>query len=230
MGDSGGAAWLAFSRDMNSDGQLTLTDVWLWLVQLFFLPGDGLIWLMLTYAPGLARFLELGSGSYGGLFSAITSVAAWLFAFVIFGAVCTVVLDFDRVLTARIHRYFSEWRRRGRVARTWLILRLRLLLAAVRLRRRRPQQAFDLGELELTELEVEALRSHALLAPGYVMSASDLAGSLEIRRVEASRLLARLEKLALLERTFSTNEGESGYRLSQPGHFMLMARSGHSDA
>jgi predicted transcriptional regulator len=82
----------------------------------------------------------------------------------------------------------------------------------------------DLGELVLSELELEVLRSHALLAPGYVMSASDLAGSLEIRRSQASQLLAKLEKLALLQRGFSTDEGESGYRLSGSGHFVLMAR------
>lgn len=225
MGDSTGAAWLSFSADMNGDGQVTLTDVWLWLVQIFFLPGDSLLRVLLTYLPGLARFLELGAGSYGGLFSAIVSAVIWLFGVVMIGALYGVVVDFDRALTERLRRYCREWLRRGRVARTWLFCQLRRLRQTISLRRREPNPEMQLDEVELNEIELEALRSHALLAPGYVMSASDLAGALEIRRSQASQLLDKLERLALLQRTFSTNDGESGYRLSQPGHFVLMARS-----
>lgn len=225
MGDSAGAAWASFSMDMNGDGQVTLTDVWLWLVQIFFLPGDGLLWVLLTYLPGLARFLELGTGSYGGMFSAIASVAIWMFGIVMIGALFSLVLDFDRALTERLRRYCREWLRRGRVARTWVFCQLRRLCQTISLRRREPKPEMDLDEVDLNEIELEVLRSHALLAPGYVMSVSDLAGALEIRRSQAGELLAKLEKLALLQRSFSTNDGESGYRLSQPGHFVLMARS-----
>ena len=225
MGNGARAAWMSFRQDMNGDGQVTLSDVWLWLVHVFFLPGDGFVWLMLTSAPGLARFLEIDGGSYGGLFSAIASVAIWLFGLVMAGAVFNTVLDLDRALTRRISSYFREWQRRGRVLRTWLICQLRRLVQALRVKRRAGSPEIGLDELVLEDIELEVLRSHAMLAPGFVLSVSDLATSLDLRRGEAQRLLVKLEKLTLLQRSFSASDGETGYRLSQPGRFVLMARS-----
>ena len=225
MADSTRAAWAAFRQDMNSDGQLTLTDVWLWAVQVFFLPGDGFIWLLLSYAPGLARFLEIGSDSYGGLFSAIVSVATWLFALVMIGALYSLVLDFDRALTRRIARVYGECLRRARVTRIWLGCQLWRLRQTLARRTRASESEIALDEIALDDLELEVLRSHALLAPGYVLSVSDLAASLDIRRAQAERLLVKLEQLTLLQRAFGAADGETGYRLSRPGHFLLMARS-----
>ncbi|HSG63838.1 MAG TPA: hypothetical protein VLD39_02515, partial [Gammaproteobacteria bacterium] len=218
------------SDDMNLDGRFTTSDVWLWLVHIFFLPGDGLLWLMLTYMPGLARFLELDEGHYGGVFAAIGSAVVWLLTLVFVGTAYGMLMDLDRALTARVRAWYAEGLRRLRVARRWTTCELRRLRSS--LPTRRPPQRrdeIDIAELALSDVELETLRSHALLAPGYVMSASDLAGSLEIRRSQASQLLAKLEKLALLQRSFSTNEGESGYRLSAAGRFVLMARSGHRE-
>lgn len=121
MADSTGAAWLSFSRDMNADGEFTFTDGWLWLVHAFFIPGDAVVWAMLGYVPWLGRFLELGTQSYGGLFSAIVSVPIWLFGLVMVGALWSLILDLDRALTGRAVRYYREWRRRARVVRAWLI-------------------------------------------------------------------------------------------------------------
>jgi hypothetical protein len=210
---------------MNADGRITVSDLWLWLVHVFFLPGDGLLWLLLTYVPGFARFLEVDAGSYGSFFAAIISAIVWLFALALAGAIYGMVLDLDRALTASVSGWYGEWLRRARVARRWTVCEFRRIRSSLSSQRAsRGPDAMDLGELVLSELELEVLRSHALLAPGYVMSASDLAGSLEIRRSQASQLLAKLEKLALLQRGFSTDEGESGYRLSGSGHFVLMAR------
>jgi len=225
MADSAGAAWMAFRQDMNSDGQLTLTDVWLWAEQVFFLPGDGFIWLMLSYAPGLARFLEIGSGSYGGFFSAIVSVATWLFSLVMLGALYSIVLDFDRALTRRVGSIYSECLRRVRVARIWIGCQFRRARRALTPRRRGPESDIALDEIALDDLEIEVLRSHALLAPGYVLSVSDLAASLDLRRGQAEKLLEKLERLTMLERGFGASDGETGYRLSRPGRFALMART-----
>jgi len=64
MNDSSSPDWLSFTLDMSSDGRVTITDAWLWVVQLFFVPGNTVLWLLLTYLPSFAGFLELGSGSY----------------------------------------------------------------------------------------------------------------------------------------------------------------------
>lgn len=225
------AAWTSLSDDMNADGRFTVSDAWLWLVHVFFLPGDGLLWLMLTYAPAFAGFLELDAGSYGGPFAAVVSALVWLFALALAGVICGMVMDLDRALTASVSGWYGEWLRRARVARRWTVCEFRRICSSWSPRRAsRASDDMDLGELVLSELELEVLRSHALLAPGYVMSASDLAGSLEIRGSQASQLLTKLEKLALLQRSFSTNEGESGYRLSRSGHFVLMARIERDDS
>ena len=230
MADTTGAAWLSFSTDMNADGSFTFTDVRLWIVQAFFIPGDVAIWVMLTYAPWLGRFLELGSSSYGGLFSAIVSVASWLFGFVMIGALSSLIADLDRKLTGRVLRYGREWLRRIRVARIWLFCQGRRIRHALSPNPREPDpaidlDALDLDALDLDELEIEALRAHAFLAPGYVLSVSDLATSLEVRRGQAQQLLEKLEKLGLLQRGFGSSDGETGYRLSPPGEFVLMARN-----
>lgn len=225
MNDTNGPEWLSFMLDMNSDGRFTVSDAWLWAVQLFFVPGNSVLWLMLTYLPGFASFLELGSGSYNGLFTAIVSVAIWLFVIVMGGVLLGAVRNFDRALTAMFIRTYDELLRKLRVFRRWSYCQFQRLRAAMLIRRQRSSFDMDLDELDLDDLEIEVLRSHALLAPGFVMGVSELAGSLEIRRNQAQQLVEKLEKLTLLQRGFAESDGGTGYRLSQPGRFVLMAKT-----
>lgn len=211
---------------MNADGQFTLSDVWLWVVHVYFLPGDAVLWTLLTYTPGLATFLELGPGSFHGLFTAMVAGGIWLVAFVVVGVVHGLVRNVDQALTAVIVRYYREWMRRFRVLRTWTACQLRRLKLQLPQWRHEAAPELDLGELALSDLEHEVLRSAALLAPGYVYTASDIAGSLEIRRSEAKRTLDRLRSLQLLETGFSGSDGESGYRLSQSGRLLVMSSGG----
>lgn len=226
MDESSTTPWPSLTRDMNADGQFTLSDVWLWIVHVYFLPGDAVLWAALTYAPGLATFLELGPGSYHGLFTAMVSGGVWLVALVIIGVVYGLVRNLDQALTACVVRYYREWRRRFRVLRTWTLCQLRALKLRLPLWQHEAAPELDLGELELSDLERDVLRSTALLAPGYVYTAIDIAGSLEIRRSEAIRTLDRLRSLQLLETGFSASDGERGYRLSQSGRFFVMSHGG----
>jgi hypothetical protein len=68
----------ALRLDVNDDGQFTISDVPVWLVEAFFLPGDWLIWATLTYAAPVARFLELGAADYGSVLSGSVSGLIWL--------------------------------------------------------------------------------------------------------------------------------------------------------
>ena len=70
--------WESLVWDGNADGQITVSDVGLWLQTLFFLPGDTLIWLSLSYAPEITQFFEVDAGQYGSTFSALLSVFIWL--------------------------------------------------------------------------------------------------------------------------------------------------------
>ena len=59
MSDANVPDWLSFVMDMNADGRFTVSDAWLWVVQLYFVPGNCFLWLLLEHLPGVADFLEL---------------------------------------------------------------------------------------------------------------------------------------------------------------------------
>ena len=72
----------SFVADMNFDGSISISDVWLWIKWLYFYPGDGLVYLLLNKAPSIASFFEMAISSYGGVFSGIVSL-------VFFGIIAT---------------------------------------------------------------------------------------------------------------------------------------------
>lgn len=68
-----------FVADMNSDGVFTLSDIIAILIQLFFLPGDSLLFLILNYLPKATKLLELSYDNYHGVFAGIVSFIVWVF-------------------------------------------------------------------------------------------------------------------------------------------------------
>ena len=66
-----------FVEDMNYDGSITISDVWLWFKWLYFYPGDYLIRLVINKTPELAHFLEISHESYGETLSGIISLIVW---------------------------------------------------------------------------------------------------------------------------------------------------------
>jgi hypothetical protein len=70
-----------FVADMNGDGRVTISDVWLWFKWLYFYPGDGLIYLMGN--TKLGNFLELSANSYGGFWSGVVSFLLWWIGFLL---------------------------------------------------------------------------------------------------------------------------------------------------
>ena len=68
-----------FMADMNSDGVFTISDIVEILIQLFFLPGDSLLLLILNYLPKAAQLLELSYDNYHGMFAGIVSFIIWVF-------------------------------------------------------------------------------------------------------------------------------------------------------
>ena len=65
-----------FGKDMNCDGLFTISDVGLWAKWVFFLPGDGLLWVVMQ-SQGAAIFFELTPEIYSGWYSGITSGFVW---------------------------------------------------------------------------------------------------------------------------------------------------------
>ena len=83
------ARWV-IAMDMNCDGAFTISDVKLWLLWLFFVPGDGLLWLLMQF-PEAAVFLELMPDAYGGWFSGIVSAIGWLIALIVLGSIAVAI-------------------------------------------------------------------------------------------------------------------------------------------
>jgi hypothetical protein len=65
-----------FVADMNRDGSITISDVWLWFTWLYFYPGDLIIRTLGNSAIG--RFFELSATSFGGFWSGAISFLCWL--------------------------------------------------------------------------------------------------------------------------------------------------------
>ncbi|HVY07990.1 MAG TPA: hypothetical protein VHB46_18585 [Burkholderiales bacterium] len=73
-----------FVADMNHSGDITISDVWLWIKWIYFWPGDALIYVLLQKAPELAAFLELSTKQFGGPLSLFLSFALWVLFVVLF--------------------------------------------------------------------------------------------------------------------------------------------------
>jgi hypothetical protein len=67
-------AW-KFVTDMNADGAFTPVDISHWAHWLLFMPGDAVI--ALVGPTWVGAFLGLTPGSFGGVLSALLSVALW---------------------------------------------------------------------------------------------------------------------------------------------------------
>jgi hypothetical protein len=68
----------SFAADMSLDGQVTISDIWLWFSWAYFYPGDLVVAMMLSTAPGFARFFEMTPAGYGASFSGVVSFFAWV--------------------------------------------------------------------------------------------------------------------------------------------------------
>ena len=65
--------------DMNLDGVVSISDVWLWLGWLLHLPGDITVAMLATW-PAAVTFLELSPDSYGNWSWTLASSVVWLAA------------------------------------------------------------------------------------------------------------------------------------------------------
>ncbi len=72
------ARWEEIAVDMNGDGSATISDVGLWVVWAFFLPGDAILIGLMAWLPSVALFLEIGPSAVGSTFAAIISGLLWL--------------------------------------------------------------------------------------------------------------------------------------------------------
>ncbi len=208
------------AADADRNGHVTLADLPGWLGELFFIPGDGLLWMLVTYAPGLAQFLEISPTDYGGTLAAFLSTCAWLTTFVAGSIAYQWVLDADRRLTRAVGGLFKDSVMRARIASKLLRQRWRQWLT-----RSRPTDRLEFAEdVELAPLQLRALELHSELAAGYALPVRETAGALDISVRATQDMLDKLKSLGLLERTIGGADGESAYKLAAAGRALLMLR------
>jgi len=185
------------------------------LAEWFFLPGDWLIYLLASRAPAVADALDVGAADYGGALSGFLAWVFWVGAPIASVAAASAVRRFDERVTRGIAGAIAELRRRVRMA-----------IAIARHRRQqrnsRKEPSFDVEELpSLRRDELLALGLHAKLAPGFALTADDVAEELGRRGHEVRAVLERLQKLALLQATVGGLEGETAYTLTAAGRAAL---------
>jgi DNA-binding MarR family transcriptional regulator len=211
------------SSSISADVQSALLDLALWLHHGFFVPGDQLLPLLSAHAPRVAKLLALDAAAPGGVQSGLLSAVVWLVAIILIIAIYRLVRDVDRALTAFTVRLYEELRRMVRVVvrRSGIALRSYAVERQARLAR---TEVFE--QHALSGLQLAVLQSHAELAPGHLLTPSDVAGALDMRSADVERALAALKKLSLVERTFGAGDGEDGYRLTRAGEVFLAACRG----
>jgi len=204
--------------DLNGDGQLAVGDLPAWLVDAFFMPGDWLIQVTLTYASPVARFFGVDAGDYGGTLSGLVSTVVWLFGARLVMLAYGATRDFDHALTRSLTRKYSEARRRVRVGLALLGYWLRRRLQ----RQRTDHEAVVLPEeLELSDQELRVLRLHSELRPGYALVVSEIAAAVKLSRNETRKVLERLLQPGLLAATLGGGDGENSYTLTRAGRAFL---------
>jgi len=197
---------------MSADIQSTLIDAALWLYHAFFVPGDQF----------LAKFPELDVAGHGRVVSGLLSVAVWLGAIVLIVAVYRFIRDLDRALTAFVVRLYEELQQALRVVARRLTIAFRSF-ALERQARLTRTEVFE--QPALTALQQHVLQSLAGLPPAHLLTPSDIARPLEMRPVDAEKVLGTLRKLSLVARTLGVDDGADGYRLTKAGEVFLAACS-----
>jgi len=225
MDEDNAGRWQFLTKDINADGQLTLSDVGLWCYHGFFAPGDYILSTLISGAPAVAKFLELSPVDYQGVLSGFLSAVIWIGSVLSIGVGYGIVRNLDRVLTSYIRRVYRETLRGARIIRTWTACRVHGLKDRMRLVRPDMSQEVELEELALNQLEVAVLRFSAELSPGYLVTASDIAAALGIRASQTQQTLDKLKELHLVASAFGTNDDEDGYRSTRLGKLVLMSLS-----
>jgi hypothetical protein len=205
-----------FLLDANGDSHVTVGDALGWVQQAFFLPGDWTIWAINRYAPTLARFFEADEAGYGGLASGVIAACAWAVAFVAIGMCVAYVSELDRRATRAAAEWYGAARRRVQISLHRLRSRLRGNANA------RERDIELCTEVAIDAFELSVLRLHADLAPGYSLTARDVATALRKSTREMRTLLDSLKQRALLNRSLGGPEDETSYTISAAGRASLV--------
>jgi hypothetical protein len=210
--------WAALARDTNGDGKFTIADFGSFLTEMLLLPGNGLIWLIVTYAPGVAEFLELDNQSFSSGIVIWLSVMLWLAALFIATTILNTVREIDRRLTQRIAGWYSELKRFSRIARRYVVTRLNQLRGLGR----RADSDFAVDTVQLADAEARVLRCLAGIEDGAVMTAEELATRVGQPAREIRRAISRLKEIDFIENSVDRLTQKKGHCIAAAGQMFML--------
>ena len=192
--------------------QSALSQAWLWISELFFLPGYLILDWLIVRLPGLADPAGLNSEDGGKLFAAVFASVSWLMTVVLIKAVYNVIRNVLVSIASIYRRLTDALGYELRVIRRKLLAPVREIGLRLQIRKYRLFEEFQIDELQLAILRVQSMRP-----PAHAITAIEAGEGLGVRPLRAQQALSGLNKLHLMEVSFATSEGCPGYFLTRPG-------------
>jgi len=182
----------------------------------FLLPGDFILSQFVAHAPTLALRLGIGGEGDGPIISAVLSLLVWLLLVVVAWKFVRLLQNVARIVNAAIRTICFRTSNGIRSVKTRLVCKFRQLIP-----RRGSSGADTILEVQFDNLDLAVLRTSAALAPGFALSAPELAGQLTMRPAQVQRSLDKLRKYELVDSVIGSTDGFDNYRLTQSGAFFL---------
>lgn len=218
MNDTENFPWERLEADANGDGSVTIGDLGAWFVDLALLPGDLALHYLATYAPGVAAFLELDRGDYGGAFAIWASAMIWLLALLAAGVLLNALRNLDRNLTAYLAGRYAE------ACRVLRVLRRRCAAWATDFMRRRERgdAGLRIEPVILEQIERGVLRCLTNIDDGAVLTLEEVAARLKSSAREVKAAVGRLIELQLIEPGRDGFDKREGHRITPAGQMYLL--------
>jgi hypothetical protein len=206
--------------DFNADGQITVTDVGQWIMQVLLLPGDLALSLLMQHLAFVASFFELDKSDFGGTVSITLSILFWIIVLIMIGLGLNAIRNFDRWLTSWSLGRIREGRRICRVVRR----KFTSWVGQLRQRRLAQVDEVEVGEVDLEAFDAAVLRCYGSAGEMRVLAIDEVARSLQasLQRVKAA--LRRLGDYHLVEPAFGTSNGRNAHQITRAGQIYLIER------
>lgn len=215
--DESASFWIRFSADANGDGRVSISDAGVLIVEILRLPGDAFVYLLVTYAPPVAEFLELRIDGNSGVVSITASILIWLAAIGVSGTLLHKMREIDRTLTAWIVAHYREARRLTRILK-------RRIAAWISSRggEARSDDSLVVEAVSLAGIETAVLRCLSTIDDGAVLTADEIAAKLDRSRRELKPALNRLVELDFVKPDSDSVTDTVGLRIATAGQMYLL--------
>lgn len=191
------------------------SQAWLWISEVFLLPGYLVLEWLVVRVPGLADPLALNSEDDGKVFAAVFASLSWLMAAVLLRAIYNVIRNI-LVSIAFTYRRLTD-----ALAFEFRMIRRRLLTPVREIGLRLQSSKYGFEAFQINELQFAILRAQSMRPPGHAITAIEAGEELGVRPLRAQQALSALNKLHLMEVSFATSDGCPGYFLTRPGEVYL---------